>query len=74
MFLWAHVLNEVHPKITIVDAVMFLDCPFGLYDFVQGAGQAGRSSQESLIAILHKGPIVLPEENIHGCQAEMGTG
>ena len=55
-----------------VDAVIFLESPFGLYDFVQGAGRAGRSGQESFIAVLHnKPPPVLPGENPHACRAEI---
>ena len=52
-----------------VDAVIFLQNPFGLYDFVQGAGRAGRSGQESLVAILHDGVASpLPDENPYSCR------
>ena len=57
-----------------VDAVIFLEMPFGLYDFVQGAGRGGRSGQETLIAILHNG--VSPpfnNESPYGCRVEMGN-
>jgi hypothetical protein len=55
-----------------VDAVVFLECPFGVYDFVQGAGRAGRSGQEALIVVLHDGPPdALPEENKYACRKEM---
>jgi Helicase conserved C-terminal domain len=55
-----------------VDAVIFLEFPFGLYDFVQGAGRAGRSGQESLIVVIHSGPPgMLPDENQYGCRVEM---
>jgi len=55
-----------------VDAVIFLECPFGLYDFVQGAGRAGRSGQESLVAVLHNGvPSVPFGDSQYGCRAEM---
>ena len=55
-----------------VDAVIFLESPYGLYDYVQGAGRAGRTGQESLIAILHAGPSsILPDENPNSCRAEM---
>lgn len=55
-----------------VDAVIFLEHPFGLYDFVQGAGRAGRSGQESFIAVVHNGPpFALPDENQYGCRLEM---
>lgn len=40
-----------------VDAVIFLESPYGLYDFVQGAGRAGRSGQRSLITIIHQTPL-----------------
>ena len=57
-----------------VDAVIFLESPFGLYDFVQGAGRAGRSGQESLIVVFYNElPPELPDENPHGCRAEMGS-
>ena len=55
-----------------VDAVIFAESPFGLYDFVQGAGRAGRSGQESLVVVLYKKPP--PEmtgENPHGYRLEM---
>lgn len=55
-----------------VDAVIFLEIPFGLYDFVQGAGRAGRSGQESLVAVLCCDiPVPPPEENEYGCRKEM---
>lgn len=55
-----------------VDAVIFLESPFGLYDFVQGAGRAGRSGQESFIAVLHsKPPSPMPNESQYGCRAEL---
>lgn len=55
-----------------VDAVIFLEVPFGLYDFVQGAGRAGRSGQESLIAVLYNDfPTPPPEESEYGCRMEM---
>jgi hypothetical protein len=55
-----------------VDAVIFSESPFGLYDFVQGAGRAGRSGQESLIAVLYNGPPPpMPNESQHGCRVEM---
>jgi hypothetical protein len=43
-----------------VDSVIFLESPYGLYDFVQGAGRAGRSGQRSLIVILHRSPLPKP--------------
>lgn len=43
-----------------VDAVIFLENPYGLYDFVQGAGRAGRSGQRSLVAIIHETPLPYP--------------
>ena len=56
----------------LVNAVVFIECPYGLYDFVQGAGRAGRNGQESLIAVLHSGiPPPLPEESQYGCRLEM---
>ena len=55
-----------------VDAVIFLESPFGLYDFVQGAGRAGRSGQESFVAVLYnRPPPVMPDENRYGCRTEM---
>ena len=56
-----------------VDAVIFLESPFGLYDFVQGAGRAGRSGQESFIAVLHNGVPRAPrkKENKYACRVEM---
>jgi len=43
-----------------VDAVIFLESPYGLYDFVQGAGRAGRAGQKSLVVVIHKPPIPPP--------------
>lgn len=55
-----------------VDAVIFLELPFGLYDFVQGAGRAGRSGQESFVAVLYgRVPSAFPNENKYACRAEM---
>lgn len=55
-----------------VNAVIFLECPFGLYDFVQGAGRGGRGGQEALVAILYSGfPDPLPNESLYGCRKEM---
>jgi hypothetical protein len=53
-----------------VDAVIFLGSPYGLYDFVQGAGRAGRSGQKSLIAIIHpsSGFWKRGEGNKYSCQ------
>lgn len=36
-----------------VDAVIFVNLPHSLYDFIQGAGRAGRSGQKSLITVIH---------------------
>lgn len=56
-----------------VDAVIFVESPFGLYDFVQGAGRAGRSGQDSLIAVLYdKPPPEMTVENPHSFRWEMG--
>jgi hypothetical protein len=55
-----------------VNAVVFLGCPFGLYDFVQGAGRGGRAGQESLVAVLYSEiPDPLPKECRHGFREEM---
>lgn len=55
-----------------VDAIIFLECPFGLYNFVQGAGWAGRSGQESFVTVLHNGVPSVPLGNSqYGCQAKM---
>ena len=43
-----------------VDAVIFMESPYGLYEFVQGSGRAGRSGQKSLIAIIHQSPLPEP--------------
>jgi hypothetical protein len=40
-----------------VDAVLFSESPYDLYDVVQGAGRAGRAGQKSLVAIVHKPPF-----------------
>lgn len=56
-----------------VNAVIFIECPFGVYDFVQGAGRAGRVGQESLIVVLHNGsPPTMPSDNPYDCRPEMG--
>lgn len=55
-----------------VNAVIFLEPPFGLYDFVQGAGRAGRGGQEALVTVLYADvPPPLSGENEHGCRVEM---
>ena len=57
-----------------VDAVIFLGSPYGLYDFVQGAGRAGRSGQKSLIAVIYP-PSSLQKRvngNKYGCQEGVG--
>ena len=55
-----------------VDAVIFLESPFGLYDLLQGAGRAGRNGQESLVAVLYNSPPpAMPDENQYGCRVEM---
>lgn len=55
-----------------VDAVIFVGCPFGVYDLVQGAGRAGRAGQESLIAVLHNGiSPVMNVENQYDCRPQM---
>ena len=55
-----------------VNAVIFLEPPFGLYDFVQGAGRGGRAGQETLVTVLHSGiPPPLPNESPYGCREEM---
>jgi len=55
-----------------VDAVIFLESPFGLYDFVQGAGRAGRSGQESFVAVLYSHlPPPMPNESQYGCREEL---
>lgn len=55
-----------------VDAVIFSETPFGLYDFVQGAGRAGRSGQESFVAVIYRNPpSIMPDESQYGCAAEM---
>ena len=52
-----------------VNAVIFLGSPYGLYDFVQGAGRAGRSGQKSLIAIIHTSGFQMRSgDNRYGCQ------
>ena len=57
-----------------VDAVIFMESPFGLYDFVQGAGRAGRSGQESLVAIIYNAPPPsMKDESQYGCREEMAT-
>lgn len=56
----------------LLNAVIFVGCPFGLYDFVQGAGRAGRSGQDALIVVLYSSiPHPLPSENQYGCRIEM---
>jgi len=55
-----------------VDAVIFLESPFGLYDFVQGAGRAGRSGQASFVAVLYSHlPRSMPDESQYGCRVEL---
>lgn len=55
-----------------VDAVIFVEPPFGLYDLVQGAGRAGRTGQPSFIAVLHQGPSgPMANENEYSCREEM---
>jgi hypothetical protein len=55
-----------------VNAVIFLGCPFGLYDFIQGAGRGGRGGQESLVAVLFNDiPTPLPNESPYCFREEM---
>lgn len=55
-----------------VDAVIFVGSPYGLYDFVQGAGRAGRSGQDSLIVVIHPTPLLKPSyRNKHVCEEGM---
>lgn len=55
-----------------LDAVIFIGCPFGLYDFVQGAGRAGRSGQEALITVFYSNiPTPFKAENEYNCRQEM---
>jgi hypothetical protein len=54
-----------------VDAVIFLGRPFGVYDFVQGAGRAGRSGQDSLVVVLENGKPQWPDNNEYTCRKEM---
>lgn len=59
-----------HPR---VDAVIFLESPYGLYDLVQGAGRSGRAGQEALVTVIYAGlPQALPTESPHCCRMEMG--
>lgn len=57
-----------------VDAVLFLESPYGLYEFIQGAGRAGRSGQKALVAIIHESPLPtnLPSDNEHNTEEAMG--
>ncbi|KAG6848431.1 hypothetical protein H0H93_000226 [Arthromyces matolae] len=45
---WLHGID--HPN---VDAVIFNNLPYGLLNFSQGAGRAGRSGQEANVFLLH---------------------
>ncbi|KAG6834775.1 hypothetical protein H0H93_007508 [Arthromyces matolae] len=45
---WLHGID--HPN---VDAVIFTNLPYGLLNFSQGAGRAGRGGQEATIFLLH---------------------
>ncbi|KAG6875527.1 hypothetical protein C0992_003478, partial [Termitomyces sp. T32_za158] len=45
---WLHGID--HPN---VDAVIFNGLPYGLLNFVQGAGRAGRGGQEANVFLLH---------------------
>lgn len=40
--------------------VVFAASPFGMVDFVQGAGRAGRNGRESKVVMLHDGTIIPP--------------
>ena len=56
-----------------VDAVIFMESPYSLYEFVQGSGRAGRGGQKSLIAIIHQSPLpnILPTSLEHRTEQEM---
>lgn len=55
-----------------VDAVIFLDSPYGMYDFVQGAGRAGRSGQTALVVVFHPDPLSVPSnDNQYSCEDAM---
>jgi hypothetical protein len=47
-----------------VDCVIFVGEQWGMMDFVQGAGRAGRRGQESVIYLLHGGTYPTPENAI----------
>ena len=59
-----------------VNCVIFLGVPYGLYDFVQGSGRAGRSGQKALIAIVHSsvGSQTQQKSNAGGFTCEEGVG
>ena len=56
-----------------VRLVVFVGSPYGMIDFVQGAGRAGRNGQPSKIIILHNGdPYSNPDDTEDfGCRAEL---
>jgi len=57
-----------------VDAVIFLEIPYGLYDFVQGAGRAGRNGQKALVLVVHKPPLPFPfGDNQYTCHQAVRT-
>jgi hypothetical protein len=57
-----------------VHLVVFMDTTWGMIDFVQGAGRAGRNGLPSKIVLLHTGWIPFPQ-NVGdlGCANEMGS-
>jgi hypothetical protein len=57
-----------------VDAIIFVEIPYGLYDYIQGAGRAGRAGQKALVAIIHKPPLPTPfPSNQYACQEAVRT-
>jgi len=59
-----------------VDLVVFMQPPWGMVDFVQGAGRAGRSGKLSQVVLLHMGQSSyphLPDDLDLICGAEMGN-
>lgn len=52
--------------------VLFLESPFGMIDFVQGAGRGGRNGETCRVALLDFSPLEAPSEDIDiGCAREM---
>ena len=58
-----------------VHVVIFMGSPWGMVDFVQGAGRSGRNGLESRVVVIDDGKSMIPPPNLEDmkCAREMST-